>query len=138
MAKHKMKAKMKRPVRRAPRVPVSTYLARPSVSEIERSLKTRIVALLMLILASSLGLWFAMFQPIAIALWLLISLAGAYAVFTFDVFISKAFVLMAALVMEFLILEGVPNVLVLASAGNIMLLTFGALDVILIYALMKL
>jgi hypothetical protein len=138
MAKPKMKVKMKRQVRRAHRAPLSPYLVRPSVAEIERSLKTRIVALLMLILASSLGLWFAMFQPIAIALWLLISLAGAYAVFTFDVFVSKAFVLTAALVMEFLILEGVPDVLVLASAGNIMLLTFGALDVILIYALMKL
>lgn len=108
------------------------------VSSIERGLKTRIIALLMLILASSLGLWFAEFQPGAILLWLIIALAGGYAVFEFELFISKVFVIASALVMEFLVLDGVPNLLVLGSAGNILLLTFGILDAILVYALMEL
>ena len=112
--------------------------ARPEVYSIERGLKTRILALLMLILASSLGLWFAEFQPVALLLWLLIVFAGGYAVFEFELFISKVLVVVSALVMEFLALDGVLGLLVLGSPGNLMMLVFGILDVVLIYALMKL
>ncbi|MEM2974280.1 MAG: hypothetical protein QW112_01480 [Candidatus Micrarchaeia archaeon] len=108
------------------------------ISTVERGLKTRILALLMLILASSLGLWFAEFQPMAILLWLLIVFAGGYAVFEFELFISKVLVIVSAFVMEFLALDGVRNLFVLGSPGNVMMIIFGILDVILIYALMKL
>lgn len=108
------------------------------VSAIEQGLKTRIVALLMLILASSLGLWFADFQAGALILWLLIAFAGGYAVFEFDLFVSKVFVVVAAIVMEFLVLDGVPDLVLLGSAGNMMLLAFGVLDAVLIYTLAKL
>jgi len=112
--------------------------ARPEVSPIERGLKTRILALLMLILASSLGLWFAEFQPMALLLWLLIVFAGGYAVFEFELFISKVLVVVSAFVMEFLALDGVKNLLVLGSPGDLMMIVFTILDIILIYALMKL
>ena len=116
--------------------------ARPKISEraspIERGLKTRILALLMLILASSLGLWFAEFQPMAILLWLLIIFAGGYAVFEFEMFISKVLVVVSAFVMEFLALDGVKNLLIFGSPGNLMMIVFGILDIVLIYALMKL
>lgn len=112
--------------------------AAPKISAIERGLKTRIVALLMLILAASLGLWFAEFQIGALILWLLIAFAGGYAVFEFDLFISKVFVVVSAVVMEFLVLDGVPGLLDFGTVGNTMLLVFGALDAILIYALAKL
>lgn len=108
------------------------------IERVERGLKTRIIALLMLILASSLGLWFALFEPFAVVLWLVISIAGAYAVFTFDLFISKVFVVASAFVMQFLVLDGVPNLLALGSPGNLMLITFGVLDIVLIYSLSKL
>lgn len=108
------------------------------VSTIERGLKIRIVALLMLILASSLGLWFAEFQVGAVLLWLLIAFAGGYAVFEFDLFVSKVFVVISAVVMEFLVLDGVPGLLEFGTVGNTMLLIFGALDAVLIYALAKL
>jgi len=112
--------------------------AAPKMSSIESGLKTRIVALLMLILAASLGLWFAELQVGTIVLWLLIAFAGAYAVFEFDLFVSKVFVVIAALVMEFLVLDGVPGLVTLGTAGNMMLLAFGALDMVLIYTLARL
>ena len=108
------------------------------LSPLERGLKTRIVALLMLILASSLGLWFAEFRLEAVLLWLLIAFAGGYAVFEFELFISKVFVVVSALVMEFLVLDGIPDLLVFGTAGNLLMMTFGLLDAVLIYALMKL
>ena len=130
MAKYKRKSKPKRTARSRPRI--------ENGSAIERGLKTRILALLMLILASSLGLWFAEFQPMAILLWLLIVFAGGYAVFEFELFISKVLVVVSALVMEFLALDGVRNLLVLGAPGNLMMIVFAILDVVLIYALMKL
>ena len=147
MAKYKSKLKSKtkriaRPTARSTARPTTRPAARPAVSEkiygVERGLKTRILALLMLILASSLGLWFAEFQAIAVLLWLLIVFAGAYAVFEFELFISKVLVVVSAFVMEFLALDGVRNLLVLGAPGNLMMIVFGILDVILIYALMKL
>jgi len=147
MAKYKSKLKSKtkriaRPAARSTARPTARPAARPAVSGkiygVERGLKTRILALLMLILASSLGLWFAEFQAIAVLLWLLIVFAGAYAVFEFELFISKVLVVVSAFVMEFLALDGVRNLLVLGAPGNLMMIVFGILDVILIYALMKL
>jgi hypothetical protein len=108
------------------------------LSKIERGIKTRIVALIMLILAASLGLLFAQFQLAAVILWLLIVFAGGYAVFEFDLFVSKVFVVISALVVEFLVLDGVPGLLEFGTIGNVLLLIFGALDAILIYALSKL
>jgi len=135
MAKYKVKAKPKPKPKRIARPKVARA---EGVSVIERGLKTRILALLMLILASSLGLWFAEFQPMAILLWLLIVFAGGYAVFEFELFISKVLVVVSALVMEFLALDGVKNLLVFGSSGNLMMFVFGILDIVLIYALMKL
>jgi len=110
----------------------------PSLSDVEKGMKVRIVALVMLILASSLGLWFAEFQWGALLLWLLIVFAGAYAVFEFGLFVSKVLIIVSAIIMELLVLEGVPNLLVFGTPGNLMLLTFGFLDAVLIYALSKL
>lgn len=109
-----------------------------AVEEIQRGLKTRVIALLMIILASSLGLWFAEFQPLALLLWIIISLVGGYAVFEFELFVSKVFVVISALIMEFLVLDGVPSLFTLGSPGSLMMIAFGILDAILIYALMKL
>jgi len=103
-----------------------------------KGLKIRILALILLVLASSLGLWFAEFQPAAFLLWLLIVLAGGYAVFEFELFVSKVFIIVSALIMEFLVLDAVPNLLVFGSPGNLMAVTFGFLDIVLIVALAKL
>jgi hypothetical protein len=40
--------------------------------------------------------------------------------------------------MEFLALDGVRNLMVFGSPGNLMMIVFGILDIVLIYALMKL
>ena len=104
----------------------------------EKYLKTRIIAILMLILASTIGLWFAELHPLAVILWLIIILAGGYAIFEFEIFVSKVLIVASALVMEFLVLEGTPDLLVLGSTGNIMLIIFGILDAVLIYSLLKL
>jgi len=105
---------------------------------IERGLKTRILSLLMLILASSLGFWFFGFQPWALALWVVVSLAGGYVIFEYDLFVSKALVVMSTFAMQFLVLEGAKELLVWGSQNNLMMLTFAVLDIILIYALTKL
>ena len=143
MAKYKSKQKSKaksaaRPAARSTARTAAQHAVSDKVYGIERGLKTRILALLMLILASSLGLWFAEFQAIAVLLWLLIVFAGAYAVFEFELFISKVLVIVSAFVMEFLALDGVRNILVLGAPGNLMMIVFMILDAILIYALMKL
>ena len=143
MAKYKSKQKSKsksaaRPTARSTARPAARHAVSEKIYGVERGLKTRILALLMLILASSLGLWFAEFQAIAVLLWLLIVFAGAYAVFEFELFISKVLVIVSAFVMEFLALDGVRNLFVLGAPGNLMMIIFGILDVILIYALMKL
>lgn len=106
--------------------------------DIERGLKTRILSLLMLILASSLSFWFFGFEPWALALWVIVALAGGYVVFEYDLFISKVLVVLSAFVMQFLVLEGAKELLVLGSSTNLMLLTFTGLDIILIYALSRL
>jgi hypothetical protein len=104
----------------------------------ERYLKTKIIAILMLILASTIGLWFAELHYLAVVLWLIIILAGGYAIFEFEFFVSKVLIVVSALIMEFLVLEGAPDLLVLGSPTNIMLIVFGILDVVLIYSLIKL
>ncbi len=109
-----------------------------SIATIERGLKTRIISLLMLVLASSLGLWFAEFQTWAILLWLLVSFAGGYIIFEFSLFVSKALVVLSALIMEFLVLEGTPHLFVPGSPANLMLGAFVLLDALLVYALSKL
>lgn len=100
-------------------------------------LKTRVVALLMLILASTIGLWFAGFEYLAIILWLIVIIAGSYAVFEFEIFVSKVLIVVSALVMEFLVLEGSENLLTIGTIENSMLIVFGVLDAVLIYALIK-
>lgn len=106
--------------------------------DIERGLKTRFISLLMLILASSLGFWFFDFQSWALAAWVIVSLVGGYIIFESDLFVSKAIVVFAAIVMQFLVLDSSQNLLVWGSSTNLMLLTFVALDIILIYALSRL
>ena len=106
--------------------------------DLERGLKTRILSLLMLILASSLGFWFFGFQPWALALWVIISLAGGYIIFEYDLFVSKALVVLSTFAMQFLVLEGTQNLLVWGSPTNLMMVTFAVLDAVLIYALSRL
>ncbi len=110
----------------------------PSHEEVQKGLKTRIVALLLLILASSFGLWFTEFQPLSIFLWIITVFVGSYAVFEFGLFVSKALTVISVFIMELLVLEGVPAALIFGSAANLMLIAFGILDVILLYALMRL
>lgn len=109
-----------------------------SVAMIERGLKTRILSLLMLVLASSLGLWFTNFQPLSVLAWLLTAFIGGYIIFESRLFVSKALVVLSALVMEFFVLSGVPNLLTWGSPANLMLVAFAFLDLVLIYALSKL
>jgi hypothetical protein len=104
----------------------------------ERYLKTKIIAILMLILASTVSLFFSDFHYLAVVLWLIIILAGGYAIFEFEIFVSKVLIVASSLVMEFLVLEGSPDLLTLGSVGNVMLITFGVLDAVLIYSLLKL
>ena len=92
----------------------------------------------MLILASSLGFWFFDFQPWALALWVVVALAGGYIVFEYDLFVSKVLVALSTFAMQFLVLEGAKELLVWGSQNNLMMLTFAVLDIILIYALTKL
>ena len=106
--------------------------------DLERGLKTRILSLLMLILASSLGFWFFGFEPWALALWVVVSLVGGYVIFEYDLFVSKALVVLSAFAMQFLVLEGAQNLLVWGSPTNLMMVTFAVLDAVLIYALSKL
>ena len=106
--------------------------------DIERGLKTRILSLLMLILASSLGFWFFGFEPWALALWVIVSLAGGYIIFEYDLFVSKALVVLSAFAMQFLVLEGAKELLVWGSPTNLMMVTFAVLDAVLIYALSRL
>jgi len=110
---------------------------RSAITAIERGLKTRILSSLMLILASSLGFWFFGFAPWALAAWVLSVVVGGYIIFEFDLTVSKSIVVLAALVMQFFVLEGAVDLLVIGSSTNLMLMTFGLLDLILIYALLK-
>ncbi|VVB74005.1 Uncharacterised protein [uncultured archaeon] len=132
------KARARR-VKRAMRPSTHANRAKPAAHlEIERGLKTRILSLLMLILASSLGFWFFGFEPWALAMWVIVALAGGYVIFEYDLFVSKAMVVLAAFAMQYLVLEGAQNLLVLGSPTNLMMLTFAVLDLVLIYALSRL
>jgi len=104
----------------------------------ERGLKTRVISLLMLIIASSIGFWFFGFAPWALVGWILIVMLGGYIVFESDLSVSKALVVLSAIVMQFLVLNGSKNLLVLGSPTNLLMDAFVILDIILLYALSKL
>jgi hypothetical protein len=65
-------------------------------------------------------------------------LAGGYIIFEYDLFVSKALVVLSAFAMQFLVLEGAKNLLAWGSPTNLMMVTFAVLDAVLIYALSKL
>ena len=92
----------------------------------------------MLVLTSSLGFWFFGFQPLALVAWIIIIFVGGYAIFELDLFVSKAIVVLCAFVMQFIVLYGATDILVLGSSTNIMEIAFVILDVVLIYALSRL
>jgi hypothetical protein len=92
----------------------------------------------MLILASSIVLWFTSFSGISLLLWIIIAIVGGYIILNYDVFVSKSIVVLSALVMEFLVLINFSDLAILGSPGNILLIAFILLDIILIYALSKL
>jgi len=108
-----------------------------SIKSIEHALKTKFLSYLMLILASSIVLWFASFSELSLFLWVIVAIVGGYVILNYDIFVSKAIVVLSTVVMEFLVLINFSNLLVLGSPGNILLITFIILDVILIYALSK-
>jgi hypothetical protein len=108
------------------------------IESIEHALKTKFLSYLMLILASSIVLWFTSFSEISLLLWIIIAIVGGYIILNYDVFVSKSIVVLSALVMEFLVLINFSDLAVLGSPGNILLIAFILLDIILIYALSKL
>lgn len=135
------KTKKIRKVHPLPKIPPIAEIApMRRIREIEVGLKTRIVTLVMLILAASLGLFYAEFAPGALLLWLIVIFAGGYAVFEFELFVTKALLVASALVMQFLVVAPVPSLADLAPPyeGEILLTVFGILDALLIYALAKL
>ena len=108
------------------------------IESIEHALKTKFLSYLMLILASSIVLWFTSFSEISLLLWIIIAIVGGYIILNYDVFVSKSIVVLSALVMEFLVLINFSDLAILGSPGNILLIAFIMLDIILIYALSKL
>jgi len=108
------------------------------IESIEHALKTKFLSYLMLILASSIVLWFTSFSEISLLLWIIIAIVGGYIILNYDVFVSKSIVVLSALVMEFLVLTNFSDLVILGSPGNILLIAFIMLDIILIYALSKL
>ncbi|MEM3431293.1 MAG: hypothetical protein QXW80_00060 [Candidatus Micrarchaeia archaeon] len=108
------------------------------VEKIEAGLKTKFISYLMLILASSIFLWFTMFSDVALIAWVLIAIIGGYIILNYDLFVSKALVFLSAIVMEYIVLSSFSNLLIWGSPGNILLITFIVLDMVLIYALSKL
>jgi hypothetical protein len=108
------------------------------IESIEHALKTKFLSYLMLILASSIVLWFTSFSGISLLLWIIIAIVGGYIILNYDVFVSKSIVVLSALVMEFLVLINFSDLAILGSPGNILLIAFILLDIILIYALSKL
>jgi len=108
------------------------------IESIEHALKTKFLSYLMLILASSIVLWFTSFSETSLLLWIIIAIIGGYVILNYDVFVSKSIVVLSALVMEFLVLINFSDLAILGSPGNILLIAFIMLDIILIYALSKL
>jgi hypothetical protein len=108
------------------------------IESIEHALKTKFLSYLMLILASSIVLWFTSFSEISLLLWIIIAIVGGYIILNYDVFVSKSIVVLSALVMEFLVLTNFSDLAIFGSPGNILLIAFIMLDTILIYALSKL
>jgi hypothetical protein len=108
------------------------------IESIEHALKTKFLSYLMLILASSIVLWFTSFSEISLLLWVIIAIVGGYIILNYDVFVSKSIVVLSALVMEFLVLLNFSDLVIFGSSGNILLIAFMLLDIILIYALSKL
>jgi hypothetical protein len=113
-------------------------VSKNDIKKVEIGLKTKFIAYLMLILASSIVLWFTMFSDISLILWIIVALLGGYIILNYDVFVAKALVVLSAIIMEFIVLTGFSNLLVFGSPGNLLLIVFGLLDVLLIYALSKL
>jgi len=105
---------------------------------IEHNLKTKFISFLMLILASSIVLWFTSFSDLALLSWILIAIFGGYVILTYGIFVSKAIVVMSAIAMEMMVLNEFSNVYILGSPGNVLAVSFLVLDAILIYALSKL
>ncbi|MEM3369662.1 MAG: hypothetical protein QXE90_02295 [Candidatus Micrarchaeia archaeon] len=120
------------------KVKKETVASRKKVEKIEAGLKTKFISYLMLILASSIFLWFTMFSDFALIAWVLIAIIGGYIILNYDLFVSKALVVLSAIVMEYIVLSSFSNLLILGSPGNILLITFVVLDIVLIYALSKL
>ncbi|MCX8202662.1 MAG: hypothetical protein N3G74_02560 [Candidatus Micrarchaeota archaeon] len=120
---------MKKPKRQIP--------SKQQVEIIEAGLKTKFISYLMLILASSIVLWFTMFSDIALIAWIAVAIIGGYIILNYDLFVSKVLVVLSAVAMEFVVLSSFTNLLVWGSPGNILLLAFIVLDIILIYALSK-
>ncbi|MEM4134271.1 MAG: hypothetical protein QXO35_03320 [Candidatus Micrarchaeia archaeon] len=112
--------------------------SKEKVEKIEAGLKTKFISYLMLILASSIFLWFTMFSDFALIAWILIAIIGGYIILNYDLFVSKALVVLSAFVMEYIVLSSFSNLLIWGSPGNILLITFIVLDLVLIYALSKL
>ncbi len=112
--------------------------SKKKVEKIEAGLKTKFISYLMLILASSIFLWFTMFSDIALIAWVLIAIIGGYVILNYDLFVSKAVVVLSAITMEYIVLSSLSNLLIWGSPGNILLITFIVLDIVLIYALSKL
>jgi len=108
------------------------------IESIEHALKTKFLSYLMLILASSIVLWFTSFSEISLLLWIIIAIVGGYIILNYDVFVSKSIVVLSAIAMEFLVLINFSDLAILGSPGNILLIAFIMLDIILIYALSKL
>ncbi|MEM3408440.1 MAG: hypothetical protein QXF07_01930 [Candidatus Micrarchaeia archaeon] len=120
------------------KVKKETVASRKKVEKIEAGLKTKFISYLMLILASSIFLWFTMFSDFALIAWVLIAIIGGYIILNYDLFVSKALVVLSAIVMEYIVLSKFSNLLILGSPGNILLIAFIVLDIVLIYALSKL
>lgn len=112
--------------------------SKKEVEKIEAGLKTKFISYLMLILASSIFLWFTTFSDISLILWVLIAVVGGYIILNYDLFVSKVIVVLSALAMQFVVLSGFTNLSIWGSPGNLLLITFAILDIVLIYALSKL
>ncbi|MCS7109512.1 MAG: hypothetical protein NZ903_01815 [Candidatus Micrarchaeota archaeon] len=104
---------------------------------IEAGLKTKFISYLMLILASSLILWFTMFSDVALIAWIAVAIIGGYVILNYELIVSKVVVILSAIAMELIVLSGFTDIFVFGSAGNVLLITFIILDIILLYALSK-
>lgn len=108
------------------------------MERIEHNLKTKFISFLMLILASSIVLWFTSFSDLALISWVLVAVFGGYVILTYGMFVSKAIVVLSAVAMEVMVMNGFSDIYVLGSPGNVLAIAFVALDLVLVYALSKL